>query len=301
MEKSYKSLAFFPNFRYTKVIHARRKDFLMDNICRFIPLYSTQDTIHIINFVQETKSALLRYPEPGAAYKLYYVTSGTGTLLIDNQKTELSEGDIFVVYPGKTFCVENGENFVCIYISYLGMRANMIMERLGITGKKHYFPYFPELRSFWETALHTGEAAPDLISESVLLYTFAALADRLRAENGEKELGGAAEMVRRIKGYIDENFSDPALTLESVAKRFSYNKKYLSSAFKKQMKTGFSSYLNIVRCRHACRLMDQNFTSTQDIAHLCGYNDPLYFSKVFHQKMGISPRDYRQNLKKETK
>lgn len=270
----------------------------MDNICRFIPLYPSQDTIHIINFVQETKTELLRYPEPGAAYKIYYVTSGTGTLLMENQKTALSEGDIFFVFPGKSFCVENGKNFVCMYISFLGMRANMIMQRLRIDAVHHYFPAFPEIRSFWETALHMGEAAPDLISESVLLYTFAALADRLRTENGESELGGAAEMVRRVKACIDENFSDPSLTLESVAKQFSYNKKYLSSAFKRQMKTGFSSYLNIVRCRHAARLMEQNFTCMQDIAHLCGFNDAMYFSRVFKEKMRISPTGYRRSLKK---
>ena len=35
-----------------------------------------------------------------------------------------------------------------------------------------------------------------------------------------------------------------------------------------------------------------------DIAYLCGYMDPLYFSKVFRKKMGLSPREYMQNAKK---
>ncbi len=270
----------------------------MENVCRFIPLYTAGDSIHIINFVQETKPELLEKPNPSAAYRLFYVTSGTGTLVTENQKTEISEGDIFFIFPGQPFSLENGKEFVLMYISFLGMRANMIMKRLGVSSSDFLFPSFPEIRLFWETALHTGEAAPDLISESVLLYTFSVLADRVRMERGEGEMGGAAEMVRRIKEYVDENFSNPSLSMESVAERFCYNKKYVSSAFKKQMKIGFSSYLNIVRCRHACRLMEQNFTSTQDIARLCGYNDPMYFSKVFRQKMGTSPREYRAGLKK---
>ena len=204
----------------------------MENVCRFIPLYTAADTIHIINFVQETKAEPLQNPAPSAAYRIFYVTSGTGTLVTENQKTEIAEGDIFFIFPGQSFSVENGEKFVLMYISFLGMRANMIMKRLDISVSNFLFSSFPEIRTFWETALHTGEAAPDLISESVLLYTFSVLADRVRMEKGEGEMGGAAEMVRRIKDYVDENFSNPALSIESVAEEFSYNKKYVSSAFK---------------------------------------------------------------------
>lgn len=272
----------------------------MENICRFIPIYPETDTIHILSFVQETKSEILAVPTSSAVYKLYFVTSGTGTLSMAGKTTHLSKGDIFFSFPGVGFTVDNSENFVCMYISFLGMRANMIMERLGIHISSNYFPSFPELNSLWETALHSGQAAPDLVSESVLLYTFAALADRRREQEGKSELSGAAEMVLRIKEYLDDNFSDPTLTLRTVAERFSYNEKYLSSAFKKQMKTGLCSYLNIVRCRHACRLMEESFTCMQDIAAMCGFNDPLYFSRVFKQKMGTSPREYRQGLKKNS-
>lgn len=269
----------------------------MENICRFIPLYPAADTIHIIHFVQETKTELLKAPASGASYRLFLVTAGRGTLQTDGRETVLSEGDIFFVFPGMEFSVQNTENFVCIYISFLGMRANMILQRLEITAENLHFSGFSELAPFWKSALGKGTAAPDLISESVLLYTFAALADRIRADKAPTAPAGTAEVILRIKAYVDENFADPALSLDSVARLFSYNKKYLSAAFKREMKTGFCSYLNIVRCRHACRLMEQNFTCIQDIAFLCGFSDPMYFSRVFKQKMGTSPRQYREGLK----
>lgn len=270
----------------------------MGNICRFIPSHPSIDTIHIINFVQEMQNEPLENPTIGATYKVFYIIDGSGILSIEGKKTKLCAGDIFFLFPGMQFSVTERENFVCMYISFLGMRANMIMDRLNITPQNNYFSSFPEIRPFWQAALCEGKAAPDLVSESVLLYTFSQLADRKRTLDGTGVLSAAAELILRIKEYADKNFADPTLSLSSVAARFSYNKKYLSTAFKKQMKTNFSTYLNIVRCRHACRLMEQQFTCMQDIAYLCGFNDSMYFSRVFKKQMGISPSGYRNNLKK---
>ncbi|MBE7025600.1 MAG: AraC family transcriptional regulator [Ruminococcaceae bacterium] len=270
----------------------------MENICRFIPLYPSADNIHILNFVLETQKMQLLHPEESAGYRLFFVSKGTGRLKTNGKITPVSENDIFFTFPGRNFSIEFDGEFSCMYINFLGGRANIILDRLGVTLTAYHFPSFPELRDFWETAIHSFENSLDLISESVLLFTFSALAERKQAESGEPASPGTTKMIRQIKKYLDENYADPELSLKSVAAHFSYNKAYLSSTFKKQMKTSFSNYLNVVRCRHACRLLEHEFTSTQEIALLCGYTDPMYFSKVFRQKMGVSPRDYRAGLQK---
>lgn len=60
------------------------------------------------------------------------------------------------------------------------------------------------------------------------------------------------------------------------------------------MRVGISEYVATLRIQQACTLLDQGFTSVKDIAFLCGYNDPLYFSKVFKAKTGVSPREYQK-------
>ena len=45
--------------------------------------------------------------------------------------------------------------------------------------------------------------------------------------------------------------------------------------------------------------MDKKEGSISDIATACGFNDPLYFSKVFRKSEGISPREYVNSAKSD--
>ncbi len=58
------------------------------------------------------------------------------------------------------------------------------------------------------------------------------------------------------------------------------------------MGTTFSEYLKTLRLRHAVFLIEQGITSVKNVALLSGYRDPLYFSKVFRQSLGVSPSEF---------
>ncbi|MBQ1222950.1 MAG: helix-turn-helix transcriptional regulator, partial [Oscillospiraceae bacterium] len=51
-------------------------------------------------------------------------------------------------------------------------------------------------------------------------------------------------------------------------------------------------YLNTLRIRHACVLIEQGISGVKDISNLCGFSDPMYFSRLFKAKLGVSPREY---------
>ena len=264
------------------------------NICRFIPVNPTSDHIYILNFVLETDPSNMEKIKTLASYRLHYVTQGSGVLHCGGASWTVKQGDLFFLLPAVPFTFEAEADFEYMYISYMGVRANQIMDVLKINAKNCVFYGYEELEAFWKNGLTYAEGMIDLISESVLLYSLAEVGKRTLCCREEEKNKATAPIILRVKKYIDDNFSDPEICLERINGEFSYNKKYISTAFKQHMKTGMVDYLNTVRIQHACALMEQGYTSIQDISALCGFTDPMYFSRVFKQKMGDSPKKHMQ-------
>lgn len=53
-------------------------------------------------------------------------------------------------------------------------------------------------------------------------------------------------------------------------------------------------YLETLRIQEACRELADSERSIKEIAHSLGFEDELYFSRRFHRRRGISPREYRE-------
>lgn len=265
-----------------------------NNICHFIPYHKDYHSIHTITFVYETHIQAYDALKIESTYKMYYVCSGTGVFHALGQSQPLSQGDIFFTFPATPFCIESVGNFTYSYISFLGSRSNMIMEKLKISNNNFLFHDCEEIYAFWEKGLKMNCELTDLISESVLLYTFSFLGTKLFDYNGHNGTGDNTVSV--IKKYIDDNFSDARFSLDKMARELGYNKKYISFIFKKKMDIGVIEYLSTIRIQNACTMMQQGATSVNDIATYCGYNDPQYFSRVFKNKMGMAPRLYIKAL-----
>ena len=264
------------------------------NVCLFIPKQKTFDSIHTVHFVLETSLKTITKPKLLSMYYLHWVVEGEGILHLRNGDIHLYPGDIFFGLPAVPFSLEADENFKYMYVSYLGTRANYLTDKFRINERNCVFRGFEELIELWKNALDMDPAMADLRSESVLLYTFSSIGTKYYpSENTSKEPAAA----NRIKKYIDENFTNPNLTLNGISASLAYNAKYLSTLFKSAFKISITKYLTTVRIQHACTLMEQGVAGVQNIAFLCGFNDPLYFSKVFKSKMGISPREHLNNLK----
>ena len=54
------------------------------------------------------------------------------------------------------------------------------------------------------------------------------------------------------------------------------------------------NYVNKLRIEDAKGLLKSTSLSTTEIAYLVGYTDSNYFSALFKEKVGVSPREYRK-------
>ncbi len=139
-----------------------------------------------------------------------------------------------------------------------------------------------------------NEKVHDVSVNSGDLYTYMQelLERALRLRDRENENQGKRVLNKGLE-YIEENFSDEALSLNSVAGAIGVSGNYFSSIFSQEMKITFIEYVTKKRMEKAKKLLRQTEKHSGEIAAEVGYKDPHYFSFVFKKTVGCTPREYR--------
>ena len=205
----------------------------------------------------------------------------------------VTAGTVFFSFADIPFCIENTDGLKYYYICFYGGRAGDLFHRFGITPRHSVFRGYEGLVPFWqESLIRAKEENIDILSESVLLYTFS------RLEKVEKQ---SEDLICSMLTYLEAHFTQKDLSLVSLAQTVGYNPKYLSHCFKREFGMGFAEYLRLLRINHAVLLLENGVTSVKNVAALSGFSDPLYFSRVFTAAIGIPPKEYRKGMAKERK
>ena len=225
---------------------------------------------------------------------MHYVLEGKGILHTQNGQYLLEKGDVFFCLPSTPYALQSVENFQYAYVGFLGSEANRLAHEHEISIRNCTFKNLQFLFPVWQESTNIHPEYSAEYSKGLLLCTFSAISS---TRQKEKEPTPKTEQRSAflIKKYIDENFSNPELSLQSVCNALAYNSKYLSAVFKKVFRVNFKSYLNTIRLNNACALIEKGFISVKDVSFLSGFSDPLYFSKVFKEKTGITPSQYIKN------
>ena len=71
--------------------------------------------------------------------------------------------------------------------------------------------------------------------------------------------------------------------------------KTMERLFRKYTGVSPAAYLSGLRLEHAAELLKSPECSITETAFRCGFSNLAYFSRVFRQKYGLSPREYRHN------
>lgn len=103
----------------------------------------------------------------------------------------------------------------------------------------------------------------------------------------------ANDLVEQARTYLEENYCDSSISLESAAERIALSPQYLSRIFSNQMGKTYIDYLTDLRIRRAMELLRKTDRSIKEISNDVGYGDPNYFSRIFKKITGKTPSDYR--------
>ena len=121
---------------------------------------------------------------------------------------------------------------------------------------------------------------------------FGMISRRRESEYTESSTVGKLYAVRL---NIQEQYSDPSLSLEKLAVIAGMSPHQMGILFKKKFGVPCWQYVIDTRIEAAAKLLLMPGYSVGMVAEQCGFRDVYYFSRMFKKHMGVSPREYRIN------
>ena len=106
--------------------------------------------------------------------------------------------------------------------------------------------------------------------------------------------------VRDFKEYVARHYGEQNLSVQKVAASLSISASYLSKLVKRYLDRSVVDYLIDYRMERAKELLATSDLMTYEIAEATGYPDARYFSSTFRRHIGVTPTEFRAELRRKT-
>lgn len=235
-------------------------------------------------------------------YLIHYVISGQGIYQVNNAIHHLKAGDSFLIYPNteSIYRADPGDPWEYAWVGFTGSDAAAILQATDFTKEKPYIRETVNGDEIKRQLMHIYDARGNKFEHAVemtgRLYTTLALF--LHGAQKTETPNSANTYVQKSIEYISANYSYP-ITVEDIAAYVGLSRSHLFRSFENVMKQSPKEYLTDFRMKQACYLLEHSNLSITAIANSVGFDNGLYFSRTFHKKRGMAPKEYRQKLKKD--
>ena len=190
-----------------------------------------------------------------------------------------------------------------LWVGFGGTEAQRFVRDLGLNSRQLTCEceYGEELKEIvFEMLHHTCSTAENLYYLQGKLYQFFSVLARgieiQQYSNDTKESIHVQEAITYIKNYYSQK-----ITVEDIANYLALNRSYLYTIFMNSLGISPKDFLTEFRISRGKEQLALTDLSVEEIAVSCGYRNSLAFGKVFKQKMGITPTQYRNDNRKDAR
>jgi AraC-like DNA-binding protein len=231
-----------------------------------------------------------------------YCTRGAGWCETEGRRHTVEARELLVVPPNTphVYGADEQRPWTIHWFHAQGGLVEPFLDELGTTVDHpvvHVGDSTQLLALFEEVyaAMEHGYTPLQLICAAQTLAHLLAVMLRHHRESHHERPGTQQKVVQTI-AYMQQHL-DQSLSLDALAAVASLARSQYTALFKRQ--TGYApiDYFIRLKMHHACQLLDTTPSSVKIIAAAVGYEDPLYFSRVFRAINKVSPRAWRQMRK----
>ncbi len=229
-------------------------------------------------------------------YLIHYVVSGKGIYRVGGKEYHLSAGDMFLARESAViyYCADEDDPWEYCWVGFNGTDAKYLLNMTSFAGDNLVIKITEhETILSLMSNIYNGQGADTAHETEMLghLYLFLAKLMQMNEEESALERGGY-KYVRAALNFIKYNYSAP-IDVTDIAKAVGVSRSHLYRVFMMQLSISPSDYLEKYRINEAAALLKNAELSVSEVANSVGFDDALYFSRVFKKNKGVPPSKYR--------
>lgn len=231
------------------------------------------------------------------AYSIHYISGGNGTFM----QEALDNGYGYVTAPDELETLSIIGEMELSWIIIKGSGAPELLKKFNIPTHNKRFAFDKTAQCtkiIKDACLQSPNADP--LTEMAIMQTALYKILSLHSQNTPRKSTETKPSVQRVAEYIDRNFNRQ-IKIDDIAEQFHMSRSSLYMKFKNEYDVSPKEYITNLRIEKAKQLMfDSGFDlSIKEIALAAGFDNQLYFSRLFRNVVGFSPSEYRSILNKQ--
>ncbi|KAA0989691.1 helix-turn-helix domain-containing protein [Dyadobacter aurulentus] len=255
-------------------------------------------------------------PHRHTYYEILFVEEGQGFHEIDFHSYTVQGAGLHFLTPGQVhlltfsssfqgFIVAFSEDFYTFYnpvnqplsqLPFFQPTRRQPIITLSETEKR----YFHNILENMVSDHLNGEADQALIGRYLGVFLQkCALLSQHHVQPEESGAQSIPELIGRFQEMVEKNFRQMH-EVKQYANALSVSPDYLSKLTKKYLGTPSQEYILDKLLLEAKRLLVFTGLSSKEIAYHIHLDDPSYFSRIFKKKTGLTPNEYRDQVRKST-